>query len=139
MRKFVKKYFLILVTVPAIYLQACSSNEYDTGTFESDYIEKTVKLDTLKSSLDKTDIKEDKTKESYTYVVQIGAFLVKGYFERFYEQAKQTLGNEVYYELTNYLYKIRIGSYNTRAEAIKYMEFAKSKGYNDAFVIAKKK
>jgi|SRR4030095_2431878 len=141
MRKFVKKYFLILVTVTAIYFEACSSNEYDTNTYEADYIEKTVNLDTLKTSLDNTkiDIKEDKTKESYTYIVQIGAFFVKSYFERFYEQAKQTLGNEVYYEVSNYLYKIRIGNYNTRAEAIKYMEFAKSKGYNDAFVIAKKK
>jgi cell division protein FtsN len=141
MRKFVKIYFLILVFVPAVYLVGCSSGEYDTNSYKVDYVEKEVKYDTSKKITLDDKIKEDKnvTKDSYTYVVQIGAFMVKSYFERFYEIARQTLGDEVYYEQSNYMYKIRIGSYNTRAEAIKYMEFVRSKGYNDAFVIAKKK
>lgn len=141
MRKFVKIFFLISVFVPAVYLVGCSSGEYEINSYKVDYVEKVVKYDTSKKIALDDKIKEDKNvnKDSYTYVVQIGAFLSKSYFERFYEIAKQTLGDEVYYEQSNYLYKIRIGSYNTRAEAIKYLEFVKSKGYNDAFVISKKK
>lgn len=123
----------------------CGSGEYDIEQYDLNYNEKTVKIDTLKKITisENTDkIKEDKkdnVKDVYTYVVQIGAFVNPGNFENFLQQAKQTLGNEVYFEQSSNLYKIRVGNYGNRAEAIKYLEFVKSKGYLDAFIVNVKK
>jgi cell division protein FtsN len=125
----------------------CSSGEYEIDEFKITYNEKTVVADTLKIISD--NIKQDKTeitdnikdnmRESVSFSVQIGAFSMQSNFERFFNIAKQTLGADVFYEYSGNLYKIRIGNFNNRAEAIRYAEFAKTKGYLDAFVITKKK
>ena len=148
MLKFVKIFSVIFLAFPAAYFTACSSGEYDIEEYQVDYTEKTVKTDTIKKVVLKDDsIKLDKnnkdnikdnTKDSYTYIVQIGAFSIQSNFDRFIERARQTLGNDVYYEQSGNLYKIRIGKYSNRAEAIKFAEFVKTKGYYDAFVITKK-
>jgi cell division protein FtsN len=148
MLKFVKILTVLFIAFPAIYFTACSSGEYDVKEYTVEYTEKTVKTDTIKSIVIKDDsIKQDmsnknnikdNTKDSYTYIVQIGAFSMPSNFDRFFETAKQVLGEDVYYEQTANLIKVRIGKYGNRAEAIKYVEFVRSKGYTDAFVITKK-
>ncbi len=143
MLKSVKLYLLIILPAIAVILNGCSSGEYDIDEYKVDYTEKTVKADTIRKVTVKEDkIKEDKTdltRDSYIYIVQIGAFSIPSNFERFLTRAKQTLGEGVYFDQSGGLYKIRIGSYTNRAEAIKYMEFVKTKGYYDAFVITRKK
>lgn len=148
MLKFVKIFSVIFLAFPAIYFNACSSGEYDIEEYQVDYTEKTVKTDTIKKVVLKDDsIKLDKnnkdnikdnTKETYTYIVQIGAFSMQSNFDRFIERAKQVLGTEVYSEQSGNLFKVRIGRYGNRAEAIKFVEFVRSKGYTDAFVVTKK-
>ena len=148
MLKFVKIFSVIFLALPAIYFTACSSGEYDIEEYQVEYTEKTVKTDTIKKVVLKDDsIKLDKnnkdnikdnTKETYTYIVQIGAFSMQSNFERFIERAKQVLGTEVYSEQSGNLFKVRIGRYGNRAEAIKFVEFVRSKGYTDAFVVTKK-
>ena len=148
MLKFVKIFSVIFLAFPAIYFTACSSGEYDIEEYQVDYTEKTVKTDTIKKVVLKDDsIKLDKnnkdnikdnTKETYTYIVQIGAFSMQSNFDRFIERAKQVLGTEVYSEQSGNLFKVRIGRYGNRAEAIKFVEFVRSKGYTDAFVVTKK-
>lgn len=146
------KISLYISIIPAIFLFGCSSGEYEIEKYEVNYTEKTVKVDSLRKITIKDDndpIKEEKkdnkdnikdnTKDSYYYVVQIGAFVIKENFDRFYERAKMTLGDDVYYEQSGNLYKIRIGNFTNGAEAIKLMEQVKSKGYFDAFVITRKK
>ena len=143
MLKFVKLYLLFIILSITALFASCSSGEYDIDEYKVDYTEKTVKADTIRKVTIKDDkIKEDKTdltKDSYTYIVQIGAFLIPSNFERFFTRAKQSLGEGVYYDQSGGLYKIRIGNYSNRAEAIKYMEFTKTKGYYDSFVITRKK
>lgn len=144
MLKLVKILSVIFLVLPAVYFTACSSGEYDIEEYQVDYTEKTIKADTLKKIVIKDDsIKQDKnnkdnTKESYSYIVQIGAFSMQSNFDRFFQRARQTLGNDVYYDQSGNLYKIRIGKYTNRAEAIKFAEFVKTKGYFDAFVVTKK-
>lgn len=148
MLKFVKIFSVIFLAFPAIYFTACSSGEYDIEEYQVDYTEKTVKTDTIKNIVLKDDsIKIDKNnkdnikdniKETYTYIVQIGAFSMPSNFDRFIETAKQILGNDVYSEQSGNLLKVRIGKYGNRAEAIKFVEFVRSKGYTDAFVVTKK-
>ncbi|MCI0449594.1 MAG: SPOR domain-containing protein [Chlorobi bacterium] len=136
---------LFLIFLSFSYI-GCSSGEYDIAEYRVDYDEKTLVIDTIGII---TDIKEDitkkeelkldvKVKETFTFTVQIGAFINKDNFERFLALAKQKVGGDVYYELQNGIYKIRIGTFNNRAEAMKYWEQARRLGYFDAFVITKK-
>lgn len=148
MLKFIKILTVLFIAFPAIYFNACSSGEYESKDYTIEYTEKTVKTDTIKSIVLKDDsIKldmnnksniKDNTKDTYTYIVQIGAFSMPSNFDRFYETAKQVLGEDVYYEQSANLTKIRIGKFGNRAEAIKFVEFVRSKGYTDAFVVTKK-
>jgi cell division septation protein DedD len=148
MRKFTKIYLLIFPVISALCLIACTSGEYEVTSYKVDYVEKTVKIDTIKNiTLNDDKIKQDKndkdnikdnTKDSYSYIIQIGAFSMQSNFENFLNRAKQVLGDEVYYEQSGNLFKIRIGRYGNRAEAIKFVEIARSKGFTDAFIITKK-
>jgi len=145
MLKIVKIPVLIFLFIGGFYFTGCSSGEYEIAEYKVEYEEKTVVIDTIGI----TDIKEDitkkdelkydvKVKETFTFTVQIGAFINKDNFERFLALAKQKVGGDVYYELQNGIYKIRIGSFNNRAEAMKYWEYARRLGYFDAFIITKK-
>ena len=142
MQKIVKLYFALLLILTVYYFAGCSSGEYEVDEYKFDYTEKTITADTIKKVVIKeNDIKEEKKEtktDTYSFTVQIGAFVTPDYFERFYQQAKEVLGNEVYFETTGNLNKIRVGKYSKRSDAIKYVEFCRNKGYYDAFVISKK-
>lgn len=148
MMKIIKIFKVIFIFFCVIFYYACSSGEYDIDKYTVKYTEKTVKLDTIrKITFNEDNIKQDKNnkenikdpvKESYTYTIQIGAFAMNENSDRFTNIAKQILGDEVYTEITSNLHKIRIGKFSNRAEAIKYIDFVRSKGYLDAFIITKR-
>lgn len=148
MLKFAKINLSIFSIFSALCFIACSSGEYEVKSYKVDYTEKTVKIDTIKKiTLNDDKIKQDKndkdnikdnTKETYSYIVQIGAFSMQSNFENFIIRARQILGDEVYYEQSGNLFKVRIGRYGNRADAIKFVEIARSKGYTDAFIVTKK-
>jgi len=130
------------------FIIGCGSGEYEVDEYEVNTIEKTLKADTIKTIVQDDQIKDDKTKDdqikddkkdSYNYIVQIGAFMVKSYFDNFFERAKQVVGPEVYFEFLNGLYKARIGNYTIRAEAILMIDRVRALGYTDAFIITRKK
>jgi hypothetical protein len=137
---------LVLICAWSFYYTGCSSGEYEIAEYKVQYDEKTIVIDTIGII---TDIKEDitkreelkldvKVKETFTFTVQIGAFINKDNFDRFLAVAKQKVGAEVYFEMQNGIYKIRVGNFTNRAEAMKYWEQARRLGYFDAFVITKK-
>jgi len=136
------KYIFPLLLIVIYVLQGCGSVEYEIDEYNIEYEEKTIVTDTIKIFIDKDEepIKTDlpERKEVYTYIVQIGAFAIKSNFERFYNKARLILGNDVYYEISGNLYKIRIGNYSNRAEAIKMAEYCKTRGYYDAFIITRR-
>ncbi len=140
MLKIAKILPVLFLALPAVLYIACSSGEYEETEYRVHYTEKTVKSDTIRRITLKDDkIKEDKfNKDSYTHIVQIGAFSIQSNFDRFLERARQVLGEEVYYEQSGNLFKVRIGRYGTRADAMKFVEIARSKGYTDAFIITRK-
>ncbi len=134
---------------PAIlYFYSCTSGEYEVEQYNVKYTEKTVKIDTIKKITFNDDkFRQDKNnkdnlkdpgRDSYTYTIQIGAFAMHENSDRFTEMAKQILGDEVYTDISTNLHKIRIGRWNNRAEAVKYIEYVRSKGYLDAFIITKR-
>jgi cell division protein FtsN len=129
-------FFLILAA-----LTGCSSGEYDIEQYETKETEKSLKYDTLTTIKEDKSLKDpvkDEKKDAYTYVVQIGAFIIKSNFDRFYDNAKRIVGSEVYYDFINNLYKIRIGKFRNRAEAIQMLEKVKQLGYWDAFIVTRK-
>lgn len=120
------------------YLMGCSSGAYDLDEYTVHYKEKTIVADTVRViSENNEEIKEDISRppHSFRFIVQIGAFINQSYFERFISRAKSMLGNGVFYEIKNNLYKIRIGNYNSREEAVQFLNHVKSLGYSDAFII----
>jgi cell division protein FtsN len=131
----------LIVSVCCLYLVGCSSGPYDLDETTINYEEKTITADTIKTVVEKIDenkeIKEDLIiqKESFHFIVQIGAFAVLSNFESFFQRAKMILGDEVYYESKNNLYKIRMGKYNNKAEALVLLDKVRSFGYSDAFII----
>lgn len=140
-------YFSLTFALAMIYY-GCSSGEYETENHQIDYVEKTLKYDTVKKLvvIDTTNKdnqlnqkKDNTSRDSYSYIVQIGAFSVKSNFDRFYENAKSKLGEQVFFEFSNNLYKIRIGKYSDKAEAIRQLAYVKENGFNDAFIVTVKK
>ena len=133
----------VLFVVLGLHFAGCSSSEYDIDEYQVSYTEKTVKADTIIKYVENKDtvindkIFDDK-KDKYSYIVQIGAFVMKSNLDRFFEQAKQQVGPEVYYEFNNNLYKIRVGYFTNRAEAMLQLEKVLSMGYSDAFIVTKK-
>jgi sporulation related protein len=125
--------FVVLFLPLACLILSCSSGEYDLEQYKVDYIEKTIKRDTIKS-----EITEQFRPGKYVYVVQIGAFTEKSNFDRFFAKATEILGNDVYNVFIDNLYKIRIGKFIDNRTALNLLEKVKSLGYNDAFIITTK-
>ncbi len=140
-----RKYLIFFSLSLAMIYFGCGSGEYELEEHQVDYVEKTLKIDTVKKvSMDTSDVnnvnkdKNNTSKDTYSYIVQIGAFFVESNFERFFSSSKQTLGDEVFYIFTNNLYKIRIGKYSDKAEALRQLAYVKERGYYDAFIITVK-
>jgi sporulation related protein len=130
-------HFAVFLLLLACLLSSCSSGEYELEQYKVDYVEKTIKRDTLGKS-DTSRITEQFRPGKYVYVVQIGAFTEKSNFERFFAKATEILGNDVYNVFIDNLYKIRIGKFIDNRTALNLLEKVKSLGYNDAFIITTK-
>lgn len=141
------KYLVFFSLALGFYYFGCTSGEYEIEEHKIDYVEKTLKFDTVYKVVqidtsgknpykDTTTIKPNFT---YTYIVQIGAFLVKSNCERFMERARQVLGEDVFFEETSLMCKVRVGKYSDKATALNILNVCKSKGYDDAFIVTVKK
>lgn len=131
--------FLVFLIFSA-YFVGCSSGEYDLEQIHVEYVEKTLKYDTIQTVVrdtveKKEDVIRNNKNESFTFIVQIGAYRIQENYERFFEKAKGNLGSEVYSVLINDINRIRIGSYNNKADALKMLDYVKSLGYSDAFIL----
>lgn len=93
-----------------------------------------------------SDIKEDskpnenkfseKQVVSRTYVIQIGAFNDEDNAENFSSLAKSKIsGQQITLKNIDGLYKIRLGSFNNKEDALKHLYIAKNAGFSDSFVV----
>jgi len=137
-----KKYLIIILS--GCFLIGCSSGEYDLEKTTVETTQKQIVRDTINKQIateNKEEIKEElrSPNESYSYIVQIGAFFIESNFQAFFSKSKSVLGNDVYYAFVNSLYKIRIGSFDNREEALNFLNRVRSLGFDDAFVITVRK
>lgn len=139
----------IFSLLPIAYL-GCSSVEYEIDEYQVTSTEKKLVYDTIRTYIDtsditKKDIKEDLNKNKdiktdlFTYTCQIGAYIVIENYERFLSRAKSKLGDAVFTVKVDNLNKIRIGTFDVKSEAVKYMIQLQAMGFSDAFVVKTKK
>ncbi len=115
-------------------------NKVRIGKF-SNKAEALVKLDYIKSLgyadsfIDESN--QNKTGKNYssTFILQIGAFNSQSNFEEFFAEALSKLGNEVYNYKSGKSNKVRIGKYTNKDEALAKLDYVKSLGYTDSFIV----
>lgn len=135
----------IIIFLFSCFIIGCSSGEYDIEKTTVENTQKTIVRDTLNKQIisENEEIKEEihapKESYSYNYIVQIGAFFMESNFQAFFEKSKGILGNDVYYTYINSLYKIRLGSFDNKDEALQLLDRVRSLGFDDAFVITVRK
>lgn len=136
----------LIFTVIFFSINGCSSGEYEIEEHETSYVEKQIKIDTIwkvTESIDSSKINKDKNKDdkkdSFTFIVQIGAYVVQSNFERFFATAQSKLGNEVYNDKSGEMNRIRIGKYSNKADALIKLDYVKSLGYYDSFIVTVRK
>jgi hypothetical protein len=136
--------YLLMLSIP-FFLAGCSSGSYDMDEIRLEYEEKIPIADSTRIvTEERREIKEEvieKTEnpEALVFIIQIGAFANESNFRSFFERARANIGESVYYRYINNLYKIRIGEYTNKAEAQKTLDFVKSLGYHDAFLLTVKR
>ena len=73
---------------------------------------------------------------SRSYVIQIGAFNDETNAEKFSNSARATLSSQdITLKNIEGLYKIRLGGFNSKEEAIEYLNITKDAGFSDSFVV----
>lgn len=131
--------FLVLSFLVFIY-NGCNSAIYEIVEVEETVeIKQEVKqpVSEIKEDTKPIDNKfSEKQVVSRTYVIQIGAFTDEENAEKFTRLAKNKLnGQEIYYKDIDGLYKVRLGSFNSKEDAIGYLTSAKNAGFQDSFVV----
>ena len=124
-------YFVLLLISSTFIFSACSSSddskEWDDGlVVVVDTV--VVRTDTIKTELKKVEsIKLNLT-------VQLAAFVNKDNADQFVTDARERLNTMVDTKLTKGVYKITVGKFDDSDRANAYLDFVKSKGFEDAFV-----
>jgi cell division protein FtsN len=141
---------MILVICILIGLLGCTSSLYVIEEVEEVVTDevKSPSDSNLAVNTDNTEIKEDlkseKLKENKfsdkevvakEYAVQIGAFSNESNAISFMRKAKNRLQDEIYYKDVQGLYKVRIGNFNSKTEALSMLEKMISTGFSDSFVV----
>jgi len=136
--------YIILILIPVF--AGCSSRSYDIEEVEEESPEEQYKptepeikkeieqpKEDLKTNETKEEVAEDKT-GPVIYTIQIGAFYIENNALGFLNEAKNKLGPDVEYRITDGLYKVNLGKYNTRSEALAVLGKIQESGYTDAFI-----
>ena len=139
-----------MVLVPFI-LSGCNSAMYDIVEIEEPVNEPVTKqTDTpVVTELETPEIKQDETPEikpsdtkfsnkiepSKTYTVQIGAFRNESNAVNFLNSAKRYVGDGLYYEKSDGMYKVRVGTFSDIPNARGYNESLQGNGFPDSFVV----
>ncbi|MBC8490415.1 MAG: SPOR domain-containing protein [Ignavibacteria bacterium] len=124
-------YFVLLSISSTFIFSACTSSddskEWDDGlVVVVDTV--VVRTDTIKTELKKVEsIKLNLT-------VQLAAFVNKDNADQYVIDARERLNTMVDVKFTKGIYKITVGKFDDSDRANAYLDFVKSKGFEDAFV-----
>jgi cell division protein FtsN len=136
---------LIIMLIPLFIFAGCNSAIYEIVE-----VEEPVEIkEEMKQPV--ADIKEDITANkvetdvpkynqdqvvSQTYVVQIGAFKSETSAEKLTRSASEIIaGQSVYYKDVEGLFKVRVGSFNNKQDAVDFLAKVRALNYSDSFVV----
>ncbi len=138
----VKKIFYTAAFISAFFFAACNSSIYEIVEVEEpvEIKEEPKQQNPVSEIKEDTKPSENKFSEksvvSRTYVIQIGAFNDETNAEKYSNTAKSRLsGSDITVKNIDGLYKIRLGNFNNKDEAINFLQKAKDAGYGDSFVV----
>ena len=125
------KCFILLLLGSTFLFFSCSSSynddELDDGiVVVVDTV--VVRTDTVKTELKKVE------SIILNLTVQLGAFVNKDYDDQYVSDARERLNTMVDIKLNKGIYKITVGKFDNSERANSYLEFVKSKGFEDAFL-----
>lgn len=138
------KYIIPTTLIFLLQLAGCNSSIYEIVEVEEPVeIKEEVKPPVAETQ---EEIKEepklpdnkftDKQVVSKNYVVQIGAFSEELNASKYTRKAKQSYpGEDIYYKDIDGLFKVRLGNFDSKTDAITMMEKLKSTGFPDSFVV----
>ena len=132
--KIKSNYFVLLLLIGSALFYSCSSS--DTDEIDEDFKrELVVVVDTVVVRTDtiKTELKRVKAIK-LNLTVQIGAFVNQDNATQFVSDARERLNTMVDMNHRSGVYKITVGKFDNSERADAYLQFVKSKGYEDAFI-----
>lgn len=136
--------YILLLLLPLFV--CCSSRSYDIEEVEEEVPEEQTKNTEpeIKKEIEPpaddskiVETKEEVTKESNNsanYTIQIGAFYIEDNAIDLLEGAKDKFGLDIYYRFKDGFYKVAIGRFNSRSEALTILGKIQESGYSDAFI-----
>jgi cell division septation protein DedD len=138
----ISNYILILL-IPLLI--SCSSKSYDIEEVEEESTEeqnKTTEHEIKKETeppqeeLKTIEPKEEVSKEpeGNVYTIQIGAFNLENNAVTIMNRAKDEFNYEVYYRFIDGYFKVGLGKFKSRAEALSILGKIQASGYADAFI-----
>ena len=132
--KIKSNYFVLLLLIGSALFYSCSSS--DTDEIDEDFKkELVIVIDTVVVRTDtiKTELKRIKAIK-LNLTVQIGAFVNQDNATQYVSDARERLNTMVDMNHKGGVYKITVGKFDNSERADAYLQFVKSKGYEDAFI-----
>lgn len=139
-----KAYFKIIAFILlSLFYFGCNSTMYEIVE-----VEEPVEIKPEKTS--NNDIKEEISEEpkvtenkftdkqmiSKTFAIQIGAFNEESNASRFTDKARKQISNsEIYFKDIDGLFKVRLGNFSSKSDAMTILEELQAKGFNDSFIV----
>jgi cell division protein FtsN len=135
-----KFYGFILLGILVLFYNGCNSAIYEIVEVEEPVeIKEEVKQPVSEIKEESKPIENkfsEKQVVSRTYVIQIGAFTDESNALKFTNSAKSKLnGQEIYYKDIDGLFKVRLGGFGSKEEALSFLSNAKNAGFADSFVV----
>lgn len=138
MKTLIRVFFLVLIT---IFYFGCNSTIYEIVEVEEPIEIKPEKSPTADIKEDITELPTenkftDKQMVSKTFAIQIGAFNNEENASNFTDNAKNVMINpDIYFKNIDGLYKVRMGNFSSKFDALNYLEMLKQRGFADSFIV----
>lgn len=144
MKKNILSSFVLLTSL--ILAAGCNSAIYEIVEVEEPVeIKEDLKPPVADIKEDFSNKEEEKTVEpkystdqvvSQTYIVQIGAYRSENAAEKLTNSASKIITDQaVYYKNVDGLYKVRVGSFNNKQDALDFLYKVRALNYGDSFVV----
>ncbi|HJY63991.1 MAG TPA: SPOR domain-containing protein [Ignavibacteria bacterium] len=145
------KIISILLLPLFLFILGCNSTIYDIVEIEepvTEPVSKTTDTNLItdnRNSEIKQDLKpesklnetkfSDKQLVSKHYTIQIGAFLNESNAVKYLNDVKRDFSEEIYYKEFEGLYKVRIGNFKLKTEAMELIVKLQNYGFSDSFIV----